>query len=100
MSADDTGKELTLPGEPVAPEGVPVHGIGAALNPSAARPSHVDSFSTLPSFHDAEFHCLAFSYAPLDLLQVVPIDHCLVNEDIFPGVITIDESIPVLLVNI
>lgn len=55
----------------MAPEKASVRGVEAPPNRSGARFFDVDSFLTLRSFYDTEFHCLTFSYAPHDLLQVV-----------------------------
>lgn len=79
--------------EPVAPQRTSVRCVGAAPNRSAARPCSVNSSSIFCFFHVAEFHCLAFFNAPLDLPYVVPNDRCMVNEDILAGVVAIGKSI-------
>lgn len=68
----------------------------AALNRCAARRCHVDSFSILRFIHDDEFQCNAFSYAPLNLVRVVPSYRCLINENFLVIAVAIGEPIPVL----
>lgn len=79
----------------MAPERTSVRGVGAALNSYATRPYHVESL-TLLSFHHADFHCLTFCHAPLNLLWVVLSDRCVMNKDMIACVIVINEFTPVL----
>lgn len=96
LSAVDYGKELPSPGEPMAPDRASVRGAWVNRNRSAARPCHIDSSSTLRLFYDTEGHCLAISYALLDLLRIVPRDRCIVSEDVFTSVVVIDEVVFIL----
>lgn len=81
----------------MVPERTSVRVIVNALGRSSARHCHVDGFSTLISFHDAGFHCLAFFYAHLELLRVVPSDvPSAVNEVVLARVVGIGETLIVV----
>lgn len=70
------GTELSLPGDPVAPELASVIGVGAILHWFFVRSINFGSLLPRLSLHYAESHCLAFSYVFLDLPWVFPCDRC------------------------
>lgn len=76
-----------------------VHSIRALLDRPTARPHYFDYFRSLGSFHDVEFNCFIFSYTLSYLLRVVSHDGCVVEEDILPGVIAVDDAVYYLLLH-
>lgn len=52
-------------------------------------PRYVDGTRSRLSFHDAEFNCLTFPSAPLDVTQVIRSYRCLVNEDALTGAVAV-----------
>lgn len=96
-STIDYGRELTSPVESMVPERASVRGIGAALNRSAARTCHINSFSIHRSCHDTELHwpspMLSLIFYGTFLVIAV-----MVSEDVLVAIIVIDESASVLQV--
>lgn len=83
----------------MTPEQASVCSVGAALNWSTARPPYVDCFHFRRSIHNIEFHCLQWnSYTLANHLRVFLSNRCLVNEDVFPGNVAIDETVFILYV--
>lgn len=80
----------------MALEPASVCGVGAALHWFFVRPSHAGSLLSLFAENDIEFYGFAFAHAPLNVVQVVLSDRCLVDQDIFTNVFAIDGSISVL----
>lgn len=88
--------KLSSPGGPVASESASVRSVGDALHCFSVRLSHVGSLSYLLSDNDVKPHSFTFPYALFDLVQVVPGDRCLMDEDILNEVIVINEAVPIL----
>jgi len=66
------------------------------LNILAVRTGHVGSFQALFSFHNVELNGLAISHTSKIFLGIVLCDGRLMYEDVFFGIVAVDESVTAL----
>ncbi|CAN7975784.1 unnamed protein product [Ixodes persulcatus] len=89
---------LTPSREPATSEASTVRGVRGARHGFVVGTCHTGALAALLGYDDVKLDGLTFVKAAHELLRVSPRDRGLVDEDVFPRVVAVDEAVAVLYV--